>query len=278
MIYEDLFVWLKSNGVSVIIREGFNYDNVEDAIDTDTGLVVGNFYPDGYDKVHCFIDVRSMGNGNDRKNILRAVARKFFAINSHKSTKDATFLVKEYMRKVSNVCGFGVTEYEINGAVFWALENMVSDYKELMVKSYFTFNQRNTPQDIIRRVVMRYMSKMKKARSLMLMEGAIQLQKENTTFITKPSTARATKEVDEHNKGVSISTVKKHWEAFSEDVNTYHSSTFGTDDYNERRAASTIKQLMDSYQKGNTTKIKLHRDTNISRPTIDNYWDIITKA
>ena len=52
---------------------------------------------------------------------------------------------------------------------------------------------------------------------------------------------------------------------------------FGTDKYAERRAASIIEQLIDSYNRGNKTKIAIHRDTGVSRPTIDNYWKIVTK-
>lgn len=269
-------VWLRNNGLSVMVRENFNHDNVEDAIDTDTGLVVGKFYPDGYDKVHCFIDARGFV-GSGRRYVLRSVVRNFFAINAHKKIEDAKVLVREYIGIVSNERGFDVKGWEVDDAIKWALNNIVGDYRQLMVKSYFTFNSRDLPMDIIRRVVIRYMAMMKKARSLVLMEGAIQFQKENVQFITKPSTAKATKDIDESNKGLSIATVKRHWGEFADDVNAYHSSVFGTDDYNERRAACTIKQLMESYERGNKTKSQLHRDTKISRPTIDNYWSIITE-
>lgn len=266
--------WLKENKLSVMIREDFNHDNVEDVVDVDTGEIIGKFYPDGYSKVHCFIDQRSI-IGSNRINVLRAVARNFFAINRYRSKDDAYILCKEYISLVSEENSYGIKQSEIDDAVSWAFNNRVEDYKELMTTSYFTFNSRDLPYETIRKVVCRYVSNTKKIRSLLLMEGAIQLQKEAVSFITKPSTVKVSREVDEHRVGVSLSTVNRHWSVFSDDVNAYHSSAFGTDNYAERRAASTIKTLIESYNDGNKTKMALHKDTGISRPTIDNYWNII---
>jgi hypothetical protein len=268
--------WLKRNKLSVMIREDFNHDNVEDVVDVDTGEVIGKFYPDGYNKVHCFIDQRGI-IGSSRMSVLRAVARNFFAINCYKGRDDAYALCKEYIALVSEEKGYSITQSEIDDAVSWGINNRVADYKELMSTSYFTFNARNLPYETIRKVVCRYMSRTKKMRSLLLMGSAIQLQKEAVSFITKPSTVKVSRNVDEDNVGVSLTTVKKHWNVFSEDVNAYHSSTFGTDNYAERRAASTMETLIESYNRGNKTKMALHKDTSISRPTIDNYWKIITK-
>jgi len=267
--------WLKQNKLSVMIREDFNHDNVEDVVDVDTGEIIGKFYPDGYSKVHCFIDERTMKNGN-RLNALKAVARKFFAINWYKNDK-VYGLCAEYIALVSEESGYGITDKEIGEAIELAKQSKVDSYRELMTSSYFTFNVRNLPYDTIRKVVSKCMNQMKKVRSLALMEAAIHLQKEATMFITKPSTAKATQDIDESKKGVSLTTVKKHWSVFSDDVNAYHSDMFGTDKYAERRAASIIEQLIDSYNRGNKTKIALHRDTGVSRPTIDNYWKIVTK-
>jgi len=267
--------WLKENKLSVMIREDFNHDNVEDVVDVDTGEIIGKFYPDGYNKVHCFIEERTMSNGN-RLNALKAVARKFFSINCYKN-EEVYGLCAAYIALVSEEKGYGITDGEISEAIELAKQSKVDSYRELMTSSYFTFNVRSLPYDTIRKVVSRCMNQMKKVRSLTLMEAAIHLQKEATMFITKPSTAKVTKDVDEKSKGVSIATVNRHWSVFSDDVNSYHSDMFGTDKYAERRAASIIEQLIDSYNRGNKTKMALHRDTGVSRPTIDNYWKIITK-
>lgn len=115
----------------------------------------------------------------------------------------------------------------------------------------------------------------KKKESIDRISSAIEFQKQLGVFITKASISERIKDI--YGDCSSHTTVKKHWKLFKDDIDDYNNSMFGADSFEEHRKTSIIEQLIDSYNRGNKTKIALHRDTGVSRPTIDNYWKIITK-
>lgn len=103
----------------------------------------------------------------------------------------------------------------------------------------------------------------------------IDYQKKLGIFITRASTAKNSNKV--YPQGLSLSTVKKHWYVVDEDVTSYNLSNFFCDSNNDLRAMDSLCLIEESYNKGNRSKMAIHKDTGISRVTIDKYWNQLNK-
>lgn len=273
---ESVSEWVQRNKINVIIRHNFDRTDAREIADPVTGEIVGMFYPYGYDKVHCFIDIRAVSDPQNREKVFRAVARKFFAMNRVHSYENTLRLAKEYFRRVSAESHLGISEYEIAAAINWAEANEVDGYASLLVKSYYTFNSRNIPIHVVQRVVRHYNNERHLVRNFNLVSSSVELQKESNLLITQKSTAEYSKEVDDRGKGVSERTVKRNWVHVKEDVENHNRSNFGIDNYSEIRITKTIQKLIKAYNSGCKTKMSLHKETGISRSTIDVHWETIT--
>lgn len=263
--------WLNSRRLSNCIKEGFDFRDSCDTVDRETGLVVGRFYPYGYYKIHSFLDTDEMSSGR-RSSALVSAIRNFIAMNA--SVDGIDMLARQYVRIVSDDCGFNVSDTEIDNALAIALENSLGSYKDGLVKAYFTFNGR-VDTDIMRRVIGTYSGQISVVQSVMKLVGTVEFQKESKMFITRASTAKNSNKV--YPQGLSLSTVKKHWYVVDEDVTSYNLSNFFCDSNNDLRAMDSLCLIEESYNKGNRSKMAIHKDTGISRVTIDKYWNQLTK-
>lgn len=264
--------WLGSNRVTVIERVNFDRDGVMDAVCEETGEVVGKFYPNGYDRLDAFVNIGDLSDVGIREKRLRIAARNFFMLNQGVSLEKCTRLALQYFKLVSDESNLGLSEYEIRKAINWGVVN-TGEKGDFYRRSYFTFNVK-LDNKRMRSIICKYNAYKSNVRSILDISSAIDYQMEGGVFITKNSTLR---EVNiERDKQMSPSTIKNNWKYFKEDVERYNTAYFGCSSWHKKKSDDKYKAIVKSYVNGNTTKMSVHKDTGISRITIDKYWSIIT--
>lgn len=269
---EGLRDWLHRNRVTVIERVNFDREGVMDAVCEETGEVVGSFYPNGYDRLDAFVNIGDVNDFGIREKRLRIAARNFFMLNQGISLEKCTRLAFQYFKMVSSESHLGLHEHEIRKAVNWGVVN-TGEKHQFYRRSYFTFNVK-LDEKRMKKIICRYNSYKSNLKSILDISSAIDFQMEGGMFITQKSTLREVNK--EREKQMSPSTISGNWKYFKEDVEKYNTAYFGCSSWHKKKSDDKYKAIVKSYVNGNRTKMSVHKDTGISRITIDKYWNTIT--
>lgn len=259
---DEVIDWCRANGIELIRRWGWvNIKNSIEVFVPSSGESVGLLYPDGFYKLHCFFPYSINNMESDiRCSSIDAVARNFMFLNPTKGKFLSAYLEK--MGEALQV--WGVDFKRIASGVL-----LIKDYDIDIPVAHYTWRKGLSAKDKAE-AFRKYNGYISKNKSFVNTCSSIEIQKVSNDFITRRSTSEVSKEYDMY---VSEKTVGALWGFFKEDVDRYNSAYFGFSDYPQKRSEDVRGVIRKSIEAGNVRKIDVHRDTGLSRVTIDKFWE-----